>query len=381
MGFIKFLVCPDSFKDALPASQVARAIAAGILKASPDAEIYELPLADGGEGSLEAFQKLKGVEAIPLQAQDALHRKMHSHYLVLNEKTALIELAQTAGLEKLTFEERNPLNTSTYGVGQQMAHARQRGLGHFVLFVGGSATNDGGAGLLEALGVGFFDSSGRKLKVNGGNLEKIHRLNLQNLTSIWRGCRIEIACDVQNPLLGSRGASQVYAPQKGANPEMVTQLEINMQHWADILISENPDFDPQLPGMGAAGGIAASLCAFLNAKLSSGFGTVAKLVNLEKAITESDIIFTGEGSVDGQTLEGKAPLGVAKLALKHSKPVVCLCGRKGSGYAALYPQGITAVFSIVNRAMPLGEALAETSTLLSQTAEDVVRLLKSKYQA
>lgn len=379
MAFKKFLVCPDTFKDALSAREVVHAIVVGIRRVSPDAEIIELPLADGGEGSLEAFKKLPGIETKILSAQDALGREIQSQYLILNQKTALIELAQTAGLEKLTFNERNPLKTSTYGVGQQMRHALQNGLRHFVLFVGGSATNDGGAGLLQALGVAFFDVEGNKIAVKGGNLGKIHRVDKENLSAAWLDCQIEIACDVQNPLLGNRGASRVYAPQKGADSDTVDQLELNMQHWAAFLTAINPAFNPQLPGLGAAGGIATGLSVFLNAQLHSGFGLVAELVGLEKAIAASDVIFTGEGSVDGQTLEGKTPYGVAKIAQKYQKPVLCLCGIRGKGYESLYAEGVTAVFSIVNGAMTLESALTHTATLIAETTENAVRLLQIKF--
>lgn len=378
MALKKFLVCPDTFKEALPAREVASAIALGIQKVSPNAKITELPLADGGEGSLEAFRNLKDAEVIYLKTLDALGREIPSYYLIWKKDTALIELAQSAGLEKLSVVERNPLKTSTFGVGVQMEDAFKKGLKKFILFVGGSATNDGGAGLLEALGVEFFNPKDKKISPTGGKLEQICRISTEKLPVSWRDCQVSIACDVKNPLLGQRGASLVYAPQKGATADMAERLERNMRHWADLLKTYRPDFNAQLPGFGAAGGIASGLNFFLQADICSGFETIAGLIGLEKAIAASDVIFTGEGSVDGQTLEGKTPFGVAQIALKHRKPVVCLCGIRGKGYESLYAEGVTAVFSIVNGAMTLENALTQTPQLLTDTAENVVRLLHLK---
>lgn len=371
---LQFLVCPDSFKDALPANRVADAISEAVKKVLPEAKIKKIPLADGGEGSLEALSVLSDTELIRHRAQDALHRETDCHYLIQNQQKALIELAQTAGLEKLAPGERNPLKTSTYGVGMQMAHARAKGVKNFVLFVGGSATNDGGAGLLQALGVDFYDKNGNGIKITGETLHKIARIDVRKLMKNWHNCRIEIASDVTNPLLGANGATYTYAVQKGAATADLTQLEAGLQHWSDFLSLQNPKFNPQTPGMGAAGGVAAGLSNFLEVTHASGFTTIAQLTDLEKHLIKADLIFTGEGSVDGQTLSGKTPLGVAGLAKKHHKPLVCLCGKKGDDLDALYESGITALFSITDRAMNLTEALNETPILLSKTTEDVLRL-------
>ncbi|MBU2525189.1 MAG: glycerate kinase [Bacteroidetes bacterium] len=372
---MQFLVASDSFKDALTAYKACVAIEKGIRHVYPHAEVIKKPMADGGEGTLDVIATFENTESLVVHTVDPLGRPIRATYFILNQKEAFIELARASGLELLLASERNPLLTSTFGTGKLMSDAFEKGIRKFTLAIGGSATNDMGSGLLQAIGFRFFDKKHQELSPNGGNLNRIVRIDDSAVHPDWYLCEFNIACDVNNPLLGENGATHTYGKQKGASPSALKKLERNLAHFAEVLQTINSKLDVQQPGFGAAGGVAVGLSTFFKVQLQSGFACLANWVDLESAIRKADYVFTGEGSIDAQTLAGKTPFGVAQMAKKHNKPVICLCGRKGKGYQKLYNHGVTAVFSILDEVTSLDKALLRTEELIEDTTINVLRLL------
>jgi glycerate kinase len=372
---MQFLIATDSFKDALSAQKACDAIEKGIRQVHPQAGVTKKPMADGGEGTLDVIATSENAQSLAVQTVDPLGRGIEAAYVILNQNEAFIELARASGLELLSPGERNPLKTNTFGTGTLMLDAFEKGIRKFTLGIGGSATNDMGSGLLQAMGFQFLDDQHKVFSPNGGNLNRVCHIDNSAVHPDWYQCEIRIACDVNNPLLGKHGATYTYGEQKGASPEMLKQLEQNLTHYAKQLQKIKPDLDVQQPGFGAAGGVAVGLSTFFRVQLQSGFECLANLVDLESAIRQADYVFTGEGSIDAQTLSGKTPFGVAQMAKKHNKPVICLCGRKGAGYEKLYKHGVTAVFSILDEVTTLDKALSRTEDLLEDTTINVVRLL------
>ncbi len=326
---MKILLAPDSFKDSLSANEVCEALKRGILKALPQAQIVSLPMADGGEGTLETLVGSQKGRTVTSLVNDPLGRPIEAAYGMVGS-TAIIEMARASGLELLKPEERNPLKTSTYGTGQLILDALNQGCRHFIIGIGGSATNDGGAGMLQALGVRFLGGDGNEIQVEGGNLDDIARIDNSNLDSRIVQSKIRVACDVTNPLLGENGASHVFAAQKGADKSMIETLEMGLANFSEKTRQiVGQDFS-LMPGAGAAGGIGFGLMAYLGAQLRSGFEIVSEWVGLEEEIQKSDLIITGEGKIDEQSRYGKVPSGVAQLAKKHGKPVICIAGQRGN---------------------------------------------------
>jgi len=371
---MKIVIAPDSFKECLSATQVAQAISEGIKRIVHDAEITCIPVADGGEGTVEALVIATGGRIVRTSSVDALNRPIQSFYGVLGDgKTVVIEMAAASGIELLAPEERNPLITSTFGTGLLIKAALDAGFTEIIIGIGGSATNDGGAGMAQALGFGLFDQAGLPLNFGGGSLNKLHTIDCSKVHPILGKAKITIACDVQNPLLGPSGATTIYGPQKGATPEMLDALEENMTHFSRILYQELGINVSEIPGAGAAGGLGAGLMAFCNAEMASGFELVSKLTNLEKHIREASLVFTAEGKIDSQTAFGKTVSGVAQLGKKHQVPVIALAGIVTDDLTELYEQGITAVFAIGNQPMSLQESKARATELLADTSEQIMR--------
>ena len=371
---MQIVVAPDSLKECLSATKVALAVSEGIKRVFPDAGITCIPIADGGEGTVEALVTATGGTIVPTPAVDALNRPIHSFYGILGDgKTALIEMAAASGIELLAHTERNPLITSTFGTGLLIKAALDAGFTQLIVGIGGSATNDGGAGMAQALGFGLFDHDGLPLNLGGGSLGNLHSIDSSKVHPLLRKAKITVACDVRNPLLGSTGATTIYGPQKGATPEMLETLERNMIHYSNILQQEFGIDVSKLSGSGAAGGLGAGLMAFCNAEMVSGFELISQLTNLEQHISEASMVFTAEGKIDAQTAYGKTVSGVAQIAKRYQVPVIALAGMVEGGFDELYEQGITAVFVIGNQPMSLEESKARASELLTNTAEQIMR--------
>lgn len=373
-----FVIAPDSFKESLSAKEACLALASGVKKVFPDAEIMNVPMADGGEGTVDALIDALNGKKVEVEVTGPLgNEKVKAYFGYMEDtKTAVMEMAKASGIGLLAPEKRNPLLTSTYGTGEMMAAALDLGAEKIIIGIGGSVTNDGGAGMAQALGVKFFDEKGAELPLGGGALGDLATLDLKNLDSRLAKTQITVASDVTNPLVGPHGASHVFGPQKGATPEMVAQLDANLAHYAQV-IKRNLGKDlANYPGAGAAGGLGAGLLAFTGAELKPGIEIVVEITGLAEKIKKADYVFTGEGGMDFQTKFGKAPYGVAKVAQSFQKPVFAFAGYIGKDVEVLYDEGMTAIFGILSKAQSLEEALATGAENLSRTSENVCRVLK-----
>ncbi|NPV91155.1 MAG: glycerate kinase [Firmicutes bacterium] len=375
---MRIVVAPDSFKGSLLADEVAEAVARGIKKADNLIEIVKIAMADGGEGTVRALTKAASGRIVNCRVRDPLFREIEAFYGVLGDnQTAVIEMSAASGITLLAEDEKNPLKATTYGSGELIKHALDLGCRHFIIGVGGSATNDGGAGMAQALGAKLLDRDGNEIDLGGGSLGQLYRIDLQQFDQRVGESTFIAACDVTNPLCGPNGASRVYGPQKGADEEMIRMLDENLAHYGSIL--ENT-FNLSIvddPGSGAAGGFGAGLLAFLGAELRKGIDIVIEITNLEKQIQQADLVITGEGRIDGQTIFGKTPFGVAQLAKKYAVPVVAIAGEIGEGSETLYTHGFSSLFSIVDKPMALEDAVSNASVLIENLAERIVRLLNT----
>ena len=374
---MQIVVAPGSFKECLTATQVAAAIYKGIKQADPEAGITCIPLADGGQGTAEALITATGGKIIQAPSVDALNRPIQSFYGILGDgKTAVIEMAAASGLELLAPGERNPLITSTFGTGLLIKSAMEAGLTQIILGIGGSATNDGGAGMAQALGFALLDKNGKPILRGGGHLGELQTIDRFKIHPLLKNVKIKVACDVRNPLLGPSGATRVYGIQKGATPEMLKTLEANMTHFARIIQHELGKDVAGIPGAGAAGGLGAGLMAFCHSEMVSGFELISKMVNLEDRIREASLVFTAEGKIDSQTVFGKTVSGVARLAKKYKVPAIALAGMVSDDLTELYEQGLTSVFAIGNQPMSLKTSKLLAEELLAGTSERIIRLVR-----
>lgn len=376
---MKAVIAIDSFKGSLSSLQAGSAAAEGARRVYPDVQIDIFPIADGGEGTVDALVTgLKGKKQT-VSAMDPLGRPIVCEYGILPNGTAVIEMSCAAGITLITKEERNPLHTTTYGVGEVIRDAIARGCRNFVIGIGGSATNDGGIGMLQALGFGILDAVGKPVSMGGKGLQEITAITTENALPELKQCRFQIACDVTNPLCGSHGCSAIYGPQKGATPEMVAQMDTWLQNYADIVKTVLPHSDQNMPGAGAAGGIGFAFAAFLNGKLVSGIDLILREIDIETHIQTADIIITGEGRLDAQTVMGKAPIGIAKIAKKYQKPVIAFSGCVTDGAKVCNSHGIDAFFPIVKGACTLEQAMDPESACknMADTAEQAFRLLRT----
>lgn len=373
----RIVIAPDSFKESLDAPQVAAAIAAGIKRVLPEVETVEVPLADGGEGLTTTLVAATGGRLMTATVTGPLGEPVTAKWGILGDgRTAVIEMAQASGLPLVPKEKRNPLYTTTYGTGELIRQALEEGCRRLIVGIGGSATNDGGAGMAQALGVRLLDQSGQDIPWGGIGLERLARIEMQDLDPRVKEAEILVACDVDNPLCGPRGASAVYGPQKGATPEMVRRLDAALAHLADIIARDLGLQVRDLPGAGAAGGLGAGLVAFLGATLRRGIELVMEAVNLEGVLAQgADLVITGEGEINSQTAHGKVPVGVARLASKYGIPVVALVGSIGEGAHAVFDHGIRGFMSIVPRPVSLAFCLENAAILLTEAAERLMRLL------
>lgn len=374
---MKVLVAPDSFKGSLAALKVATAIEEGIRRVFPQAEVRKVPMADGGEGTVQSLIDATGGKFIRKEVIGPLGEKVMAFYGILGDKrTAVVEMAAASGLPLVPPEERDPSKTTTYGTGELIVDALGKGCRDFIVGIGGSATTDGGAGMAQALGAELLDREGREIGFGGEKLRKLDRINISNLDARIGESTVTVASDVDNPLCGEKGAAHVYGPQKGASPEMAEELEEALEHFAKILKRDLGRDVRDVPGAGAAGGLGAGLIAFLGAELRPGIDIVMETVQLEKKLKDVDLVITGEGKMDGQTIYGKTPFGVAKLAKKYKKPVMGICGTLGEGGEILYQHGFDVILANLKAPMSLEKAMKETRRLTVETTERAMRILK-----
>ena len=373
---MKIVIAPDSFKDSLSAEKVADAIAAGLADVMPHAQLVKCPMADGGEGTVEAIVAAGNGQLRRNHVQGPLGAPVEAHWGWLpDSRTAIIEMAEASGLQLLKPEQRNACITSTFGTGELIKAALDAGARRVILAIGGSATNDAGAGALQALGLGLFDAQGNSLPRGGLALAHVARIERSGLDPRLAEVRFEIAADVNNPLCGEHGASAIFGPQKGASAEQVQLLDQALGHFADHCANVLPKDVRHEPGSGAAGGLGFAAKAFFGAQFRAGVEVVAELVGLAEAVKGADLVITGEGRFDAQTLRGKTPFGVASIARAEGVPVVVLAGTLGEGYQALYEHGINAAFAIASGPMTLQDACARAAPLLTDRARDIARLL------
>lgn len=374
---MKFVLAPDSFKESMTSKQACDAMERGIKKVFKDAQCIKVPMADGGEGTVEALVSATGGILHQTTVTDPLGNLITSDFGILgNGTTAVIEMAKASGIQLVRREDRNPLITTTYGTGELIKAALDRGIKHIVIGIGGSATNDGGAGMVQALGGKLLDASGNQIGFGGGQLSKIKTIDLTGLDARLQDVMIEVACDVTNPLIGTTGASAIFGPQKGATPEMVACLDQNLSHYANLIEIATGKSIAQVEGAGAAGGLGGALLAFLSAKLERGIELVIKHTELVSKVQGANFVFTGEGAIDEQTKFGKTPMGVAQVAKKEGAKVIVFAGKIGQGIENLYPLGIDAVFGILTGVTTLDEALSLGEKNIEIAAENVARLLQ-----
>ena len=378
---MKVVIAIDSFKGSLSSLQAGRAAEKGIKKAIPDADVYVSSVADGGEGTSDAIISAAGGEIIKLSVHNPLAEEIIASYGVIpRTNTAVIDIASAAGLTLIDEEQRNPMYTTTYGVGEMIADAIERGYRNFIIGLGGSATNDGGAGMLQALGFDFTDDEGDSIIFGAEGLESLCSISKENAMEELSECTFTVACDVTNPLCGERGASAVYAPQKGADEYEIEKMDKWLCNYARLSAEIFADADPDFPGAGAAGGLGFAFKTYLNAYMKSGIDLVIEETKLEEHIKDCDIVVTGEGRLDGQSGMGKAPVGIAKIAKKYGKTVVAFAGCVTEDAGECNELGIDAFFPILRTPCTTERAMEcdYASRNLSQTAEQVFRLIEAK---
>ncbi|ADL53954.1 glycerate kinase [Clostridium cellulovorans] len=370
------VLAPDSFKESMAAKEVCEAMERGIKKVNRNITCIHVPMADGGEGTMQSLVDATGGKVYSRKVVGPLGNEVDAQYGILGDnETGVLEMASASGIQLVPKDKRNPLITTTYGTGQLIKACLDNGVKKLLIGIGGSATNDGGAGAIQALGGKLLDTNGKEIGYGGGELGCLARIDIENLDKRLQEIIIEVACDVTNPLCGERGASEVFGPQKGATIEMVKILDENLKHFALIIKEQLCKDVIDIPGGGAAGGLGAGLMAFMNGRLKRGIEMVIRYSGLEDKVKNSDMVWTGEGSIDSQTQYGKTPIGVARVAKKYNKPVVALAGMVGEEIDVLYQMGIDSVFGITKGATSLKDALSKGPENIEKTAENIIRLI------
>lgn len=373
---MKIIIAPDSFKGSVSALEVAQSMQRAILSVNPSAQTAIMPVADGGEGTIDAIASCVPAAIHEIEVCGPMGERALAKYAVLTEsETAVIEMAQASGLPMVPRHERNPLLATTYGTGQLMKDALDRGCKRMIIGIGGSATNDGGVGVLMALGASFKDAQGKELEFGGGALAELAEIDMSEFDSRIFDVDITVACDVTNPLTGENGASYVYGPQKGANPNMVKQLDAALAHFARISVEEIGEDYSTYPGTGAAGGLGFALIAYCKAKFAAGIDIVLNVTGFEKELEDADLVLTGEGRIDGQSVQGKVLYGIGTRAKEKQVPVIAIGGAVREDSEALLDHGITAMFSIANGPMSLEYAMENGSDLIYQITKNVMRVV------
>jgi glycerate kinase len=372
-----FVLAPDSFKESMTAPQACQAMQRGLQRVFPDAEYIHVPMADGGEGTVDALVTAAQGETVSCTVSGPLiEQKVDTYFGLIDDgRTAVIEMAKANGIHLLEPAQRNPLRTTTFGTGEMIKLALDQGVTKIIIGLGGSVTNDAGMGMAQALGVRFLDVAGKEVVLGGGQLHQISQMDLSNLDTRLAQVEMLIASDVNNPLYGEHGAAYVFAPQKGANPAMVEQLDRNLAHFAGLVKAQLELDYASFAGAGAAGGLGFGLMAFAGATLRSGVDIVIEETRLIEKIERADYVFTGEGGIDFQTKFGKTPYGVAQVAKRLNKPVIACAGYVGQGIEELYAAGFTAIFGIMDGACDLQTALENGEKNLERTCQNVARIL------
>ena len=376
---LKFVLAPDSYKDSASAIEICEAMEVGIRRVFPDSEVIHVPMADGGEGSTEAIVNATGGKFIKKTVQGPLDEQVEATFGIHGDgETAIIEMATASGIQLVTKEERNPYNTTTYGTGELIRHCLDNGIKRIILCIGGSATNDGGVGMAQALGYQFKDKNGEEIKRGGIHLKDIVSIDSSKVHKDLFSCEIFIASDVSNPLTGPEGASAVFGPQKGATPEMVTALDAALSNLDQVIASEMGKEVGAIPGAGAAGGLGAGLLAFTNATMQRGVDLVVEATDLQAKLADADYCFTGEGQIDFQTKYGKTPYGVLQAAKEVDEEikVVAICGSIGEGVHELYELGFDGIFGTIPAIVDFDMAIKNTKHNVTRISEAVTRLLK-----
>lgn len=370
---LKIVTAMDSFKGTMSSIEACERVKNGVQDVIPDAEVVCIPVADGGEGTVEAFHYVLGGELVRATVTGPLFEPVEAEYLILPDgRTAVVEMAAASGLP-LVGERKNPLKTTTKGTGELLRHAAERGCTHILLGLGGSATNDGGAGALAALGIRLLDAAGAEIEPTGGGLSALSRIDLSGMAACMKECRITLLCDVDNPLCGENGASAVYGPQKGADEAQVVQLDRNLRQLAACIRQTTGREVETLPGGGAAGGIAAGLAGFFEVELRPGIQLLLETIGFQKLAAGADLVITGEGRIDFQSVRGKVPYGIGMAARTAGVPAIVIAGDMGSGYDAIYDCGIEAVFSINHLAKPYREVRERSPEDLQDTVRNLAR--------
>lgn len=368
----KVVIAPDSFKESLSALEVAEAIERGFRQVYPQAQYVKLPMADGGEGTVDSMVAATGGEIVRVEVTGPLGQPVQAFYGLLGDgETAVIEMAAASGLHLAPKALRDPRITTSYGTGELILAALERGVKAIILGIGGSATNDGGAGMMQALGARLLDDKQNPLLPGGAALAQLAQIDLSEVDPRLQQVSVTAACDVDNPLCGPHGASAVFGPQKGATPEMVTQLDSALSHFGSLLQQATGREVINTPGAGAAGGMGAALLGMLNARLRPGIEIVIETLRLEEALCDADLVITGEGRLDSQSIHGKTPIGVARVAKRHGLPVIGIAGSLSKDYLVVHQHGIDAAFSVLDRIVTLDEALTEAADNLEVTARNV----------
>ncbi|RDW20011.1 glycerate kinase [Oceanobacillus arenosus] len=371
---MKIIIAPDSFKGSLRAVEAANAMNSGIKRAFPNAETVLLPVGDGGEGTMDTLVSVTDGTTKNVPVIGPLGNEVTAKYGILGDKkTCVIEMATASGLDLVPNGKLAPLETTTFGTGQLIKQALDDGYTSFILAIGGSATNDGGAGMLQALGLKILDENGNEIGFGGGELHKVAKLDVRSFDQRIKNSNFLIASDVKNPLIGLDGASHVFGPQKGATPKIVRILDDNLTHWANEVATVTGVFLHNLPGAGAAGGIGGAFLAFFSAEMKRGIDVVLEYSKFASFLHDADLVITGEGKVDSQTASGKTPLGVAEAAKLQGVPTIIIAGTVGDGIDVLHDHGVISVHSIMNKPMNLEESMENAAELLELSTEQVVR--------
>lgn len=377
---MKFVIAPDSFKESLTALEVATAIETGFKRVFPDADYVKLPMADGGEGTVQSLVDATQGKLIECEVTAPLGDKVKSFFGLSGDgKTAIIEMAAASGLHLVPPEKRNPLLTTSYGTGELIKLALDLGVESFILGIGGSATNDGGVGMLQALGMQCLDSQDKPIGFGGAELANIVKIDVQQLDPRLQQVHIEVACDVNNPLCGECGASAIFGPQKGATPEMVKQLDAALSHFAEIAERDCGKQIRDQAGAGAAGGMGGGLLLLPSVQLKAGIKIVLDRLHLIDYVKDADVVITGEGRIDAQSIMGKTPIGVARTAKQFNKPVIAIAGCLREDYDVVFDHGIDAVFPIIHQLGDLSDILKQGEQNLISTAQNVARVLAFKF--
>lgn len=375
---MKIVVAPDSFKGSLTAIEVSDAIEKGIREVFSEAEIIKIPMADGGDGTVQCLVNATGGKILEEKVIGPLGDEVLASYGILaDKKTAVIEMAAASGLTLVPEGKKNPLITTTYGTGQLIKAALDQGCRKMIIGIGGSATNDGGAGMLQALGIKLLDQEGKEIGFGGRELKKIIRIDISCIDNRLSDTKVLVASDVNNPLCGPKGASRIYGPQKGATPKITEELDKSLAYFAKVIKRDLHKDIKDIPGTGAAGGLGASLIAFLNAELRPGIEIIIEVVKLEQAIKDADLVITGEGKIDSQTIYGKAPIGVAKIAKKYNIPVIAVAAIIGDDADIVHQYGISSLISVFGQPMRLEESVSHKVSLIKNSIKQSMRAIKT----